>query len=74
MALLNGLPDGVGNTVGRGVVVEATAGCWDAEGDVVDGWTTGGVDVMGVAGPLPRKSHDILVIVLYTGHIGIASI
>ena len=24
---------------------------------------------MGVAGPLPRKSHDILVTVLYTGHI-----
>ena len=25
---------------------------------MADGWTTGGVDVVGAAGPLPGQSHD----------------
>ena len=45
----------MGSSVGCGVVVVATNGGWYEVGrGVADGWTTGGADVVGAAGPLPE--------------------
>ena len=41
------------------VIVVTTGGWYDVGRGVADGWTTGGVDIVGAAGPLPGQSHDI---------------